>query len=57
MKITDPNFVWIPSQSHDADSRPFYERQMARIKAANERRAKDAAAKVNVTTIKREQRK
>lgn len=38
-KITDPSFRWIPSSSHDADSRPFYERQMQRIREANEARA------------------
>jgi hypothetical protein len=53
-RLTDPDFVWIPSQSHDADSRPFYERQMKRIKEANEARQRDAAEKQQkVTTIKR----
>jgi hypothetical protein len=49
MNLTDPRFKWIPAASHDADSRPFYERQMARIAAAEKARqsnSAEAAAKV-----------
>lgn len=40
-RITDPTFKWIPASSHDADSRPFYERQMQRIREANEARGEN----------------
>jgi hypothetical protein len=46
--LLDPSFKWIPSASHDADSTPFRERQMARIKKANEERARAAAERKEV---------
>ncbi len=51
--ILDPSFVWIPSQSHDADSTLFRERQRARIAAADALRkanAKEATTKVRCIT-------
>ena len=52
-RITDPAFKWISSASHDADSRPFYERQMKRIADAKRAREEEAKAKVQPITKKR----
>lgn len=35
--LHDPRFVYIPARDHDADSRKFYERQMERMRRAQEK--------------------
>lgn len=52
--ILDKSFVWIPSQTHDADSTLFRERQRARMAAAEKARAE---ANANVVQPIRKGRK
>jgi hypothetical protein len=55
-RLLDPKFKWIPSQTHDADSTAFRDRQMARIAEADKARkavADEATAKVKQITQKR----
>ena len=47
-KLTDPDFVWIPSQTHDADSTQFRERQRARMAQAELERQRAAAGIVSI---------
>lgn len=41
--LHDPRFVYIPARDHDADSRKFYERQMERMRRAQEGRQATAS--------------
>lgn len=52
MKITDPNFKWHGSESHDAGSQPFRRRQLARIRAAEREREQAIATQNKVRPIK-----
>lgn len=52
-RLTDADFKWIPSESHDADSTEFRARQLARIAAAQQERDRERAGIRTIGTAKR----